>query len=104
MRLIIIFLFLAFSLQAFTLEWDDEQSDMTYRIYEKTGDQWAVVATTTNKRYSMTAPTGIHIYSVTANNQYGESPKSNEASVTIPPNAPKNFRIIIDAEVRIEQK
>jgi hypothetical protein len=103
-RCLIILLFwslLACSLQAgFHLEWDDNQTGMTYRIYEKVGETWVKVATTTEKRHAMEAAAGTHVYAVTASSADFESAMSNEATAVIP-SAPTKFRVSIEATITI---
>lgn len=100
--LILLFCLLACSAQAgITLEWDDDQTGVTYKVYEKQGAAWVAVATTTEKKQALTPIPGVHVYAVTANSQHGESERSNEATTTVPPNAPKSLRIILDATITI---
>lgn len=101
-----------------TLTWKHEPDHVAiteeYRLYEREGDAWVVVSTVVaptpetgvDKQTITTKLEGVkpgpHTYRVTAFNG-AESAPSNEASRTVPTNAPTDLKIIIEVNVTINE-
>lgn len=70
---------------------------VTYIVYQEQADgTWHQIATTAEERYTVKGLTpGVYTYVVTAQNMWGESAPSNEASTPPPANAPTGLRITI---------
>jgi hypothetical protein len=89
-----------------TLSWDHAapQTVTEFRVYERVGADWvqvkAIAGTQQTVQLTNVAP-GVRTYRVTAANEAGESAPSNEASGGIPPDAPYNFRVVVEVTVRV---
>lgn len=105
-----------------TLKWEHPTTsfDVTteYRVYEKTPQGWALKATIENRGESISfkelSPNvmelesrlsdllpGSHTFAVTAYNG-NESERSNEAEITLPPEAIRNLRVIVTVTVELQ--
>ncbi len=108
----IILLLLLSCLPAFAAEhvliWSFNPADqfiMTYRVYEQIGGVWQLRADVPAVTNTVTLPnvtTGLHVYSLSATNVFGEGPKSVPVNAIVPglPSAVTN--IIVNLRASLE--